>query len=312
LPWKARGIGIGAATPPVAAMFAILTKVGVYALIRLWTLMFAYGPLAGFGADVLLAFGVVTTLLAAAGMMGSQRGAEQASWAVVVSAGTLLCAVGLADEKTLASSLFYLMPSTIAASVFFLLADVVQRWRAGATIVDEAPFLDAALVAQEINLDDTGEPLVTVPFPASTALLGLAFLACALLIAGLPPLPTFIGKLGMISAAIERRAAGLGGTRTWIFVATVLVSGALSLLALARTGIQAFWAEPQRERPALRAAEGLSLVGLLGVTVALAVVAGPAMTIADATARALYQRSSYVEAVLGAHPRTPRPDKVSP
>ncbi|MFL5278133.1 MAG: monovalent cation/H+ antiporter subunit D [Myxococcales bacterium] len=291
-----------AATPPVAAMFAILTKVGVYALIRLWTLMFAGGSLAGFGADVVLGFGVVTTLLASLGMLASQRGAEQASWAVVVSAGTLLCAVGLGGGRALGSALFYLVPSTIAASLLFLLADIVQRWRAGATVVDEAPFLNAALEAEDINLDDEGEPLIALPFPGSTVLLGLAFLACALLVAGLPPLPTFIGKLGMLSAAVVDAGAH-GQPRTWIFVATLLASGVLVLLALMRTGIRIFWSGPQRERPHIRAAEGLSVLGLLAMTVALMVAAGPAIAVANAAARSLYERESYIEAVLSARVR---------
>jgi multicomponent K+:H+ antiporter subunit D len=298
----------------VAATFAVLTKVGVYALIRLWTLMFAGGPLAGFGADVVLGFGVATTLLAAFGMLAAQRAAEQASWAVILSAGTLLAAVGLADERTLGSSLFYLIPSTIAASLFFLLVDILQRWRAGATVVDEAPFLNAALELEDVNLDDEGEPLVALPFPASTALLALAFLACALLVAGLPPLPTFIGKLGMLSAALDLRGTrSSGDARIWIFIATLLISGALALLALVRTGIQSFWAEPPRERLAVRAAEGVSVVGLLSVAILLVVAAGPAMDFANATARALHQRSSYVETVLGARARQAEPHtKVSP
>ncbi len=291
-----------AATPPVAAIFAILTKVGVYSLIRLWTLMFAGGPLAGFGADALLASGAVTTLLASLGMLASQRGAEQASWAVVVSAGTLLCAVGLGGASALGSALFYLIPSTIAASLLFLLADIVQRWRAGATVVDEAPFLNAALESEDINLDDEGDPLVALPFPASTALLGMAFLACALLVAGLPPLPSFIGKLGMLSAAVVESGTH-GRARTWIFVATLLASAVLVLLALMRTGIRIFWSEPRHERPHVRAAEGVSVLGLLGATVALTIAAGPAMAAANAAARSLYERNSYIEAVLGARVR---------
>ena len=71
-----------AATPPVAALFAVLTKVGVYALVRMWTLMFAGGPLAGFGAGGLLTFGLITAALAALGMLASHRVAAQVSWGV--------------------------------------------------------------------------------------------------------------------------------------------------------------------------------------------------------------------------------------
>ena len=295
-----------AATPPVAAMFAILTKVGVYALIRLSTLMMATGPVAGFGSDVVLGVGVVTVLLAALATVGSQSPSVQASWVVVVSAGTLLCALGLRDEKVLGSSLFYLVPSTIASSVLFLLVDIIQRWRAGATVVDEAPFLNPALESEDINLDEAGEPLLTMPIPASTALLALAFLSCTLLLAGLPPLPTFIGKAGMLSAAIGSLGALAGGDgRIWLFTATLLVSGLLVLLALMRTGIRTFWAEAERDRPAIRASEGLPVLALLGITVMLVVLAGPALSVTDAAAHSLYERRQYVEAVLGARTRPP-------
>ena len=75
------------------------------------------------------------------------------------------------------------------------------------------------------------------------------------------------------------------------------------LLALMRTGIQNFWAEPQRERPQIRAAEGISILGLLGAALALTIAAGQAIMASNAAARSLYERSSYIEAVLGARVR---------
>ncbi|HYH97226.1 monovalent cation/H+ antiporter subunit D [Hyalangium sp.] len=292
------------ATPPVAALFAVLTKVGVYALVRLWTLMFAGGPLAGFGADGLLAFGLVTALLAALGMIASHRLAEQAASGVVVSAGTLLAALGLGQEAVLGGAVFYLVSSTLASSAFFLLVDLVERWRAGATVVDEAPFLSATLEAQDVNLDDEEEPLVALPFPASTALMGLAFVACTLLISGLPPLSTFIGKLGMLSAALAvREESGSIPARSWLFVGVLLGSGLLTLIALTRTGIRTFWAEMQREPPRVRAPEGLPVVALLAACGALTLAAAPTMELARATAQSLYDRSGYIGAVLGAKVR---------
>jgi multicomponent K+:H+ antiporter subunit D len=291
-----------AATPPVSAFFAVLTKVGVYALVRLWTLMFAGGPLAGFGADVVLGFGVVTALFASGALLASYSAAAQASWAVVISAGTLLSALGMRDERVLGGGLFYLVPSTIACSALFLLVDVIKRWRVGATVVDEAPFLNAALESEDLNLDDEGAPLVTMPFPGSTAVLALLFLACTLLVAGLPPLPTFLGKLDMLATALASHANV--GARTWIFIAALLVPGLLALLALLRTGIRTFWTEAaQHARPRVRAAEGVPILALLGVAGALVVVAGPAMQFADDAARSLYERTAYIEAVLGARVR---------
>lgn len=294
------------ATPPVAALFAVLTKVGIYALVRLWTLMFAGGPLAGFGANGLFVFGLVTAVLAALGMIASHRLAEQAAWGVVVSAGTLLAALGFGEEAVLGGAVFYLVSSTLASSAFFLLVDLIERWRAGATVVDEAPFLSATLEAQDFNLDDEEEPLVALPFPASTALMALAFVACALLISGLPPLSTFIGKLGMLSAALAvREEAGSVPTRAWLFVGGLLGSGLLVLIALTRTGIRTFWSEMQREPPRVRAAEGFPVVALLAACGALTLLAAPTMGLASATAQSLYDRRGYTDAVLGARVRMP-------
>ena len=295
-----------AATPPVAGLFAVLTKVGIYALVRLWTLMFAGGPLAGFGADGLLVFGVVTSVLAALGMLASHRMADQAAAGVMVSAGTMLAALGMGEEAVLGGAVYYLVGSTLASSTFFLLVDLIERWRRGATVVDEAPFLSATLEDQDVNLDDEEEPLVAVPFPASTALMALAFVACALLISGLPPLSTFVGKLGMLAAALgPREDGGAVPFRSWLFVGVLLGSGLLTLVALTRTGIRTFWSQTQREPPRVRAAEGLPVVALLVAGAALTLAAAPAMEYARATARSLHDRRGYIDAVLGASVRPP-------
>ncbi|HEY8924243.1 MAG TPA: monovalent cation/H+ antiporter subunit D [Polyangia bacterium] len=288
-----------AAAPPAAAMFAVLTKVGVYALVRLWNLMFAGGPLAGFGADGLFVFGLGTALLAGFGMLASHRIAAQASWGVIVSAGTLLAALGTRLEDTLGGALFYLVPSTLASAATFLLADIVERWEAGATVVEEAPFLTANLEDEnEVNLDDEAVPLVGRPIPASTALLGFAYLACALLIAGFPPLPTFLGKAAMLQGAIGPVASGGGsGPRAAVFTGVVLVSGLLALVALTRTGVRTFWSGGGRPAPMLRAAEAVPVLTLLGLCGLLTVAAGPTMRLARTVAASLHDRHEYIEAV---------------
>lgn len=291
-----------AATPPVAAVFALLTEVGVYALVRLWTLLFAGGPLAGFGANALLTFGLVTAGLAGFGTLASSRLTAQLSWGVIVSAGTLLAALGLGDEAALGSALFYLITSVLGTGAFFLLADLIERWKTGATVVDQAPFLSPTLEPDEVNLDDEGHPLVGRPLNASTALLALAFLACALLASGLPPLPTFLGKLGMISAALDSNALG---ARSWMFVGVVLACGQLTLIALTRTGIRTFWANGQHEPRPVRAAEVVSVTTLLVLCAAMTVAAGPVMDLTRATARSLHDPAQYVEVVLGARVHGP-------
>ena len=285
-----------AATAPAAAVFAILTKLGVYSVARVGTLLLAGDPSAAAGGDALLAFGTVTAALASLGMIGTQRLGFQAGLSVIVSAGTLLAALGLRRAEVTGGALFYLVSSTLTASALFLVVDLVERWRNAGVTVDEAPYLTPALEERDVNLDDEQEPLVGIPFPASTAFLGLAFLACALLVAGLPPLSSFVAKAAMLSAAV---GAGAPPTRACVFVAVLLGSGLLSLVALTRTGIRAFFALSGREGPRIRFAEGVPVVALLLACAALTVAAGPVSRFALAAARALHAPAAYVGAVLG-------------
>jgi multicomponent K+:H+ antiporter subunit D len=157
--------------------------------------------------------------------------------------------------------------------------------------------LTASLEANEVNLDDEQAPLIGRPFPASTALLGMAYLGCALLIAGLPPQPTFIGKLAMLSATlVPLQEPGVFAARDKAFVAVLLGCGLIMLIALTRTGIRTFWSGTQREPPSVRAEEGVPVVLLLLLCGVLTVAAGPAMEIARAAAHSLYQHGPYIDA----------------
>lgn len=291
-----------AATPPAAAFFALLTKVGVYALLRCSTLFFSQGAPPAVG-DVLMLFGLVTAVLGAAGMLASQRLAPLAAFSLVSSSGTLVAALGFTDVGVTAGALVYLVSSTLTAGAFFLLVDLIDRWRnSNATLEDEAPFLTASLIADEgVNLDDEQQLLIARPFPAQTAFLGLCFLACAVLSAGLPPLSGFIGKLAMLSASLE---APRGPARAWLFIAVSLGVGLLALVAGVRAGIRHFWAG-DREPPTLRFTEGVPLLVLLLACAGLTMLAGPALDYAQLTAKALYAPDGYVDAVL--HPAKERP-----
>jgi multicomponent K+:H+ antiporter subunit D len=289
-----------AATAPAAALFAILTKVGVYALLRTSTLLFSGGAATSLGGDALLVLGTVTAALAAVGMLGTHRLAHQAGWSVVLSAGTLLAAVGLGLPGVTGGALFYLASSTLSASALFLLVDLVDRWRnAGLTVDDEAPYLTARLEERDVNLDDEEEPLVGFPFPASTAFLALAFLACTLLVAGLPPLSSFLGKVAMLSGAIRGSEGGAVTGRAWVFLAVLLASGLVSLVAMTRAGIRCFWSASGRDPPRIRLAEGVPIAALLAACVALTVAAGPVSRYAAEAARALHAPAEYIDAVLG-------------
>jgi multicomponent K+:H+ antiporter subunit D len=295
-----------AAVSPVGAVFALLTKLGIYTVLRLWTLMFApdTGGSAQFGQEVLVVIGLATLFVGALGIVGTQRLSNLAGFSVLVSAGTLLAAIGLGQPAVWAGALYYLLTSTLAASAFFLLIDMIERWRnAGMSIAPheaagDAPFLSEDLHRLDnVNLDDEAQALYGRAIPAGIAFLGLSFMGCTLLLAGLPPLSGFVGKFAMLTGLL---GAGPITVEAWVFMALLIASGFLSLIALSRTGIRHFWTLPHATMPALPALEVLPVAALLAACLALTVMAEPVMQHAAATAEGLRSPTAYRDAVFNA------------
>jgi len=263
------------ATAPVAALFAIMTKVGVYAIARVTTLVF--GASGGWAADLatplLPGLALATLVLAAIGALAATHLRGLVAYLVVGSAGTLLLAIGLGTQDSVAAGLFYLVNSTLVAAAWFLLADRIQAARNGA---------------------DTLKP---APLAGGWAPLGVAFLVAAVAFAGVPPLAGFMGK------ALLLQAAGQTAWAAWV-VTLVLVSSLATLVALARAGAVLFWetgsgrAAPTVHAPAQKGALAAMLVAVLSA----AVMAGPVSTFTAGAARQLFEREGYIRAVLGARP----------
>ncbi len=306
-----------AASAPAAAIFALLTKVGVYVLLRFSTLMFSEqaGASAGFGSDWLLWGGTATLAAGAFGMFSTQRPGRLAGFAVIVSSGTLLAVLGLARPELTAGALYYLPSSTLGVAAFFLLAELMERSRsadvAGARAPedeeDHLPFPLAELeLDKDVNLDEDEEMLIGHAIPAATALLGLAFICCTLLVAGLPPLSSFIGKFVLLSALVPGLSADtlhVESLLTWVLPVLIVVSGLCALVALSRVGIRFFWTPVDREAPLLRVVEFVPIAVLVTVCIVMSVRAEPVMRYATATAEALYSPTGYIDAVLSARPR---------
>ncbi|WP_341888686.1 monovalent cation/H+ antiporter subunit D [Variovorax sp. YR752] len=305
-----------AAVSPVGAVFALLTKLGVYTVLRLWTVLFApdTGASAAFGQTALVSVGLATLFVGAIGIVGTQRLSNLAGFSVLVSAGTLLAAVGLGEPAVWAGALYYMVNSTVAVAAFFLLIDMIERWRnAGMSVAPHeaagnAPFLAEDLRAlNDVNLDDDAQALYGRAIPAGVAFLGLSFMLCTLLLAGLPPLSGFVGKFAMLSGLLDSKVVTTAG---WTFFGLLIVAGFLSLIALSRTGIRHFWTQHHPTMPSLPALEVLPVAALLAACVALTVWAEPVMQHAQATAGGLRTPTAYREAVLGAKQKpNPMPAK---
>ena len=289
---------------PVAALFALMTKVGIYALLRLWTLLFSEpaGSSLHLGQPVLLWGGLATIAFGALGLMASVDLGRVASFAIIVSSGTLLAAVGLGDPAATSAALFYVLGATLAASALFLLVELLDRIGADG----RPPLRDVDIApGEDTNLDDEEVPLVGRAFPVSIALLGLAFLACALLVAGLPPLSSFIAKVALLSSVL----AGEGGASPggWVFLGLLLLSGLAATVSLARVGIRRFWSTGGQHAPRLRGAEAGAVLALLFAGALLTVFAEPVMRYTNAAAAALHAPRSYVESVSSTRARARPP-----
>ncbi|MGF6201468.1 monovalent cation/H+ antiporter subunit D [Pseudomonas laurylsulfatiphila] len=299
------------ASAPVAAMFAIMTKVGVYTLLRLWTLLFSAqaGASAFFGGEWLIYGGMATIVCAALAILAAQRLERMASLSILVSAGILLSTIGFAQPNLVGAALFYLFSSTLALSALFLLAELIERSRSANEIQleDEAELLPRPLESlhppKGTNLDDDQKAVVGQVIPWTMAFLGLSFIACALLIIGMPPLSGFIGKLGLIGALLNPLGLGNSGdtpisNAAWGLLVLLIVSGLASLVAFSRLGIQRFWTPAERPSPLLRRLECVPIFALLGLSIALTFKADPLLRYTQAAADALYNPQQYVMAVL--------------
>ena len=288
-----------AATPPVASVFAILTKVGVYVLLRLWLLLFGdgAGASAQFGGDWLLYGGLATVAFGAIGSLASQDMARLAAFSVLVSSGTALAAIGLGQTGVTGGALFYLASSTLGVGAFFLLVELVERGR--------EPGADVLAVTREAfgegeeEVDEEDE--VGLAIPATMGALGVAFIGCAVIIAGLPPLSGFVAKFALLTAALSPAGAGQNvapGVAPWLLLVVLIVSGLAALIAMTRAGIRVFWAAPDRSVPRIRVIEMAPVAALLLLCAWQTVQAGPVMRFMQATADSLHAPQNYVREVL--------------
>lgn len=263
-----------AASAPVAALFAIMTKVGVYSITRVFLLVFGVeaGALANLASPWLLPLGLITLALGAFGVLAATCLRNQIAYLVVISVGTLIAAVGLLTVESVAAALFYLVHSTLITGGLFLLADAIaqQRGAAGSALKP------AAVVTQPVILSSL-------------------FFIGAIAVVGLPPLSGFIGKLLMLKASMPTDAA------VW-FWSVLLGASFVALMAMSRSGSSVFFktddsltATGERIHPASL----FAVLSLIASSVVLAVYAECLSSFADAAAAQLLQPLNYIHGVLG-------------
>ena len=267
---------------PVAALFAIMTKVGIYAILRSHTLLFgdSAGPLSNLFGPWLLPLALATIVIGTLGALAADSLGRLAAYLVLVSVGTLLTGISLGTQG-IAAALYYLPHSTFTAALLFLLVDAIKRRR--------------------LLQGDSFTPDADMP---RHALWGGLFFIAAVAAAGLPPLSGFVGKFLLLRAAPDQ---------PWVW-AVILMAALLAVVALARAGSQVFFSSvAAAPKPGKNASEAvlpgassarelLAVGGLLGLILTLTVFAGPALDYANATAQQLAEPARYIDAVLGAKP----------
>ncbi|CDZ37723.1 Multisubunit potassium/proton antiporter, PhaD subunit [Neorhizobium galegae bv. officinalis] len=287
-----------AASAPVAGIFAIMSKLGIYIILRLTMLLFGEGPSAGFGADVLLYGGIATLIFGTVGVLASQALGRLAGFSVLVSSGTLLMVLGINDGAISSGALLYLVSSTLTISAFFMLIELVERSQDAGAIV-----LAVTMEAYGDADDDEPEEGDGVTMPGTMAILGICFAACGILLSGLPPLSGFIAKFAMLSAMMGTGAIGVPPTASvWVLVFLVILSGIAALISMTRAGIRTFWSSLEGTVPRVLVIEIVPVMFLLFLTLALTVQAGPAMQYMDTTIRSLSNPRIYIDAVRNAAP----------
>lgn len=245
---------------PVAALFAVMTKVGAYAVIRFSTLVFpsdaaAIGSLV---TDLLTPAALATLALGAVGVLGAHSLPRQVAFAAIGSMGLLFLAVAAGTPAATAAALYYLLHSTLATAALFLIADLVAGRRGGPG--------------------------------AQSGLIAALFMAGAVAMAGMPPLSGFVGKL-LVMDALRSQAV-------WAWSAILLASLA-TMIGFARMGSALFWS-PQEADPALPVPQdrgGVAAVLLcLAALAALTVFAGPVMGWLTIAAENLHAPAAYIAA----------------
>ena len=269
------------APAPVAALFAIMTKVGAYAILRVHTT--AFGPgipgTEGMATTWLFPAAIITIAIGAFGVLGARRLMPLIGFSVVGSMGTLLVAVAVFSPTATSAALYYMVHSTFSAACLFLIADLVVSRRESDTLVAAPP---------------TGQ----------NGLFAALFFAGAIAMAGMPPLSGFLGKLLVLDALRDP------STMVWAWSA-ILIGSLLTIVGFARAGSILFWkstamtpdpdmveledVRPPNPATALQVAPSMVAIAALA---GLAAFAGPVSAYLQDTSNQLFDRDGYIAAVL--------------
>ena len=263
------------APAPVAALFAIMTKVGAYAIIRVYTMIFPpdLAVTSGLHDLWLLPAALVSLAVGMIGVLAAKKLDRLVAFSVIGSMGMVMISISLFTPESIAAALYYMVHSTLAGAALFLISDLVRTGR------------------NDLNL--TPQPVIS-----GNALTAAMFFIGAIAMAGLPPLSGFLGKLLVLDAGFD------SDLMPWIW-AVVLGSSLISILGFARAGSVLFWKAHSVEREegteAPQAPATLAYVavgGLVTLLMAHTVFAGQVHSYTTTMAAQLFAPEPYISTVV--------------
>jgi multicomponent K+:H+ antiporter subunit D len=270
------------ASTPVAAIFTLMTKVGIYAILRVNGTVFDDAFAHEILKSSLLVIGLITSIYGVIGAIAAERLRRFVGFMVLSSVGTLLVAIAMMNTLAWAAALYYLIHSTLIAAAFYLFC--------GWMTFQRGVFKDHLKVAPRIKQQKTA---------------ALTYFIIALMMAGLPPFSGFFGKVFILQAT--------AGTayQAWI-IAIILIVSLLSILAFTRVGFILFWrASPPEDDPnqtAYRTYEALpdrapkrndiAIYTILAGLMAYVVFAAPIQRYTFATVQQIQNHALYNQVIL--------------
>ena len=199
------------ATTPVAALFTIMTKVGIYAILRVNGTVFDDAISREILQYILLPIGLITSVYGVIGAMGAERLRRFIGFMILSSVGTILIAISLFNTLAWAAALYYLVHSTIIAAAFYILSGWITSQR--------GEFKDHFKIAPQMK---------------QHKVVALTYFTIALMMAGLPPFSGFLGKVFILQATAH-------SPYQLLIIVTILVVSLLSIIAFTRVGFVIFW-----------------------------------------------------------------------
>lgn len=261
-----------AASAPVAALFAIMTKVGIYSILRIHTVIFGEdaGALASIAIPWLWPMAVLTLIIGAIGVLASPSLRLTVANLVVVSVGTLILAIAMQREAATSAALFYMIHTTLVTGAFFLIADIISKQRGKAQ--------DRYVSARKMT---------------HQKFIGIAFFIAALTSIGLPPLSGFLGKIVILQAAE-------GFTEmAWVW-SVILIASVASLVAISRAGTTLFWRHStgNSNSDPIHPLKMVAILFLLSASPLLVIFGAPVTDFTNQAAAQLHDTTQSVDALL--------------